>query len=53
MLVNIYENVATLKRRGRSLKETIDAKPTAAYDEKWGQFDITPALFTKLVYEGV
>ena len=47
------ENVAKLKRQGRSLEEAIAAKPTAAYDEKWGQFVITPALFTKLVYEGV
>jgi glyoxylase-like metal-dependent hydrolase (beta-lactamase superfamily II) len=53
MLVTIYDNVTKLKRQGRSLDETIDAKPTAAYDEKWGQFVITPALFTKLVYEGV
>jgi glyoxylase-like metal-dependent hydrolase (beta-lactamase superfamily II) len=53
MLVTIRENVTKLKRQGRSLQDTIDAKPTAAYDEKWGQFVVTPALFTKLVYEGV
>jgi hypothetical protein len=27
--------------------------PTGAFDARWGQFLITPALFTKLVYEGV
>jgi hypothetical protein len=53
MLVAIHENVSRLKRQGRSLEDAIAAKPTAAYDEKWGQFVITPALFTKLVYEGV
>jgi glyoxylase-like metal-dependent hydrolase (beta-lactamase superfamily II) len=53
MLVGIRENVATLKRQGRSLDEIVAAKPTAAYDEKWGNFVIGPALFTKLVYEGV
>jgi hypothetical protein len=53
MLVAIHDNVATLKRQGRSLDETIAAKPTAAFDAKWGQFVITPAFFTKLVYEGV
>ena len=31
----------------------IAAKPTAAYDAKWGQFVISPDLFTRLVYEGV
>jgi glyoxylase-like metal-dependent hydrolase (beta-lactamase superfamily II) len=53
MLVTIREKVATLKRSGRSLDETIAAKPTAEFDAKWGQFLITPALFTRLVYEGV
>jgi glyoxylase-like metal-dependent hydrolase (beta-lactamase superfamily II) len=53
MLVAIREKVATLKRSGRSLDETIAAKPTAEFDAKWGQFLITPALFTRLVYEGV
>ena len=53
MLVAIRENVAALKRQGRSLEEIVAAKPTAAYDAKWGQFVIAPAFFTKLVYEGV
>ncbi len=53
MLVGIRENVAALKKQGRSLDETVAAKPTAAYDAKWGQFVIGPAFFTKLVYEGV
>lgn len=53
MLVAIRDNVSNLKRRERSLEAVIAAKPTAAYDAKWGQFVITPDLFTKLVYEGV
>lgn len=53
MLVGIRGNVAALKKQGRSLEETVAAKPTASYDAKWGNFVITPALFTKLVYEGV
>ena len=53
MLVAIRENVAKLKQQGRSLDETVAAKPTAAFDAKWGQFVITPAFFTRLVYEGV
>src|SRR5215475_12463207 len=53
MLVAIHDNVARLKQQGRSLEETIGAKPTAAFDAKWGQFLITPALFTRLVYQGV
>ncbi len=53
MLVAIRENVARLKKQERSLDAVVAAKPTAAFDAKWGQFIITPALFTKLVYEGV
>jgi hypothetical protein len=53
MLVAIREKVASLKKQGRSLDETVAARPTAAYDAKWGQFLITPAMFTGLVYQGV
>jgi len=52
MLVAIRDNVAKLKVEGRSLDEIIAAKPTAAFDAKWGQFVISPALFTRLVYQG-
>ena len=49
MLAAIRENVGALKREGRSLDDTIAAKPTAAFDAKWGRFVITPAFFTRLV----
>lgn len=52
MLVATHDNVAKLKQQGRTLEETIAARPTAAFDEKWGQFVIKPDLYTKLVYEG-
>jgi glyoxylase-like metal-dependent hydrolase (beta-lactamase superfamily II) len=53
MLVAIRENVSRLKRQGRSLDETVAARPTAAYDAKWGQFLFNAAAFTGLVYAGV
>jgi glyoxylase-like metal-dependent hydrolase (beta-lactamase superfamily II) len=53
MLSTIREKVASLKKQGRSLDETIAAKPTAAFDARWGNFLITPATFTALVYQGV
>jgi glyoxylase-like metal-dependent hydrolase (beta-lactamase superfamily II) len=53
MLVTIRHNVATLKKQGKSLDDVIAAKPTAAFDAKWGQFLITPAAFAALVYQGV
>jgi glyoxylase-like metal-dependent hydrolase (beta-lactamase superfamily II) len=53
MLVAIRDNVAALKKQGRSRDETVAAKPTAAFDAKFGNFVIDPAFFTRLVYEGV
>jgi glyoxylase-like metal-dependent hydrolase (beta-lactamase superfamily II) len=53
MLVDVRDRVAVMKKQGRSLSEVVDAKPTAAYDMKWGQFLVTPAMFTGLVYAGV
>jgi glyoxylase-like metal-dependent hydrolase (beta-lactamase superfamily II) len=53
MLVAIRGNVAVLKKQGHSLDAIIAAKPTAAFDDKWGRFVIDPALFTRLVHEGV
>ena len=53
MLVAIRDNVAKLKKEGRTRDEAVAAKPTAAFDAKWGQFVIDPGFFTRLVYEGV
>jgi glyoxylase-like metal-dependent hydrolase (beta-lactamase superfamily II) len=53
MLVGIRKNVAALKKQGKSLEQTIASKPTAAYDAKWGQLVISPALFTSLVFRSV
>ena len=53
MLVAIRANVAALKNKGLSLEDIIKARPTAAFDAKWGQFVIDPGFFARLVYEGV
>lgn len=53
MLVAIRDKVAALKKQGKSLSEVIAAKPTAAYDAKYGNFVINPDFFTKIVYEGL
>jgi glyoxylase-like metal-dependent hydrolase (beta-lactamase superfamily II) len=53
MLVGIRDSVAALKRQGRSRDETMAAKPTAAFDAKFGNFVIDPGFFTRLVYQGV
>ncbi len=53
MLVAVRSNVARLKREGRSVDEVVAARPTAAFDGKWGRFVIDGDLFTRLVYAGV
>jgi glyoxylase-like metal-dependent hydrolase (beta-lactamase superfamily II) len=53
MLVAIRANVARLKREGKTLAETVAAKPTAVFDAKYGDYLISPAFFIQLVYMDV
>jgi glyoxylase-like metal-dependent hydrolase (beta-lactamase superfamily II) len=53
MLVTVRDNVVALKSQGKSLEDVIAAKPTAAFDDKWGRFVIDSKFFTKLVYDGL
>jgi glyoxylase-like metal-dependent hydrolase (beta-lactamase superfamily II) len=53
MLIAVRDNVARLKKEGKSLEEVVAAKPTASFDAKFGGFVIDPAFFTRLVYAGV
>jgi hypothetical protein len=38
MLVTVRDKVVALKSQGKSLEDIIAAKPTAAFDDKWGRF---------------
>jgi glyoxylase-like metal-dependent hydrolase (beta-lactamase superfamily II) len=51
MLIGVRDNVARLKKEGKSLDETVAAKPTAAYDEKFGA--PRASAFVGCVYQGV
>jgi glyoxylase-like metal-dependent hydrolase (beta-lactamase superfamily II) len=53
MLVGIRDNVFNLKSQGLTLDRIVSARPTEKYDQKWGKAVISPAFFTKLVFEGV
>jgi hypothetical protein len=53
MLLSVKENVSKLRRDGRSLSETIAAKPTAKFEAKFGKFVVDPAFFTELVFVDV
>ncbi len=53
MLQGSRASVAALKQQGKSLEEAIAAKPTSAYDAKWGKGFVAPPVFVTLVYQGV
>ena len=53
MLVTVRNNVAALKSQGKSLDQIIAARPTAAFDAKWGNFVFNGSQFTKMVYDGL
>ena len=53
VLATIRDRVSALIAAGKSLAEIVAAKPTAAYDAKWGTGFINGEFFTKLVYKGV
>jgi glyoxylase-like metal-dependent hydrolase (beta-lactamase superfamily II) len=53
MLVATRDSVARLKQQGKTVDEVIAAKPTAAYDDKWGKGFVNPPTYLHLVYQGV
>jgi glyoxylase-like metal-dependent hydrolase (beta-lactamase superfamily II) len=53
MLVTVRNNVAALKQQGKSLDEIVAAKPTAAFDAKWGNFVFNGDQFIRMVYAGL
>ena len=52
LLIDARSKIAALKKEGRSQREVLAARPTAPYDEKWGQL-VPPNLFVRTVYAGV
>jgi len=53
MLRDVRDKVASLKKQGRSIQETIAACPSSIYDAKWGVGLVPSAAFVALVYAGV
>jgi len=52
LLAAVRDKVAALKKQGKTLDEIVAAKPTAAWDAKWGGGFMSPRMFTGLVFEG-
>jgi glyoxylase-like metal-dependent hydrolase (beta-lactamase superfamily II) len=50
MLTTIRDTVGRLMQEGNTMDQVIAAKPTRAFDEKWGKGFLAPDQFAKLVY---
>lgn len=50
MLTAIRNNVDRLMKEGKTMEEVVAAKPTQAFDKKWGQGFLPPDRFAGLVY---
>ena len=50
VLTACRDKVKELKMQGKSLKDTVAAKPTAEFDDAWGKGLIPPDVFTTLIY---
>ncbi len=50
MVSGVRDKIAPMVSAGKSLEDVIAAKPTTAFDEKWGQGFIPPEGFVKIVY---
>jgi glyoxylase-like metal-dependent hydrolase (beta-lactamase superfamily II) len=53
MLAGVRDRVKPLVTQGKSLAEVQAAKPTAAYDEKWGKGFLKPDTFVAIAYESL
>jgi len=53
VMAELRGKVAALKKQGRTLAETLAAKPGARTDEEWGNGFINPTRFVTSVYQGV
>jgi glyoxylase-like metal-dependent hydrolase (beta-lactamase superfamily II) len=53
VLVFAREQVAALKKQGKTVEEAAAAKPLARYDATWGAGFMKPEAFVALVYQGV
>ena len=49
-LTTIRDNVSRLMKEGNTMDQVIAAKPTQAFDKKWGKGFLSPDQFAKLVY---
>jgi hypothetical protein len=50
MLTQVRDKVRQLAKAGKSEDEIVAAKPTAAFDARWGKGPVSPDAFVRMVY---
>jgi cyclase len=50
MLVTIRQRVGDQVKKGRTVEQVLDTKPTLEFDERWGKGFISPLAFTQRVF---
>lgn len=50
MLTEIRDKISRLMKQGKTMEEVVAAKPTGAFDDKWGKGLLSPDRFAALVY---
>jgi cyclase len=50
MLATVHERMQALMRDGKTMEEAVAAKPTAEFDELWGQGFFKPEQFVAMVW---
>jgi len=53
MLDTIHKAIATLIVSGNSVEQVVLAKPTAQFDDKWGNAFLKPDTFVKMLYDSI
>jgi glyoxylase-like metal-dependent hydrolase (beta-lactamase superfamily II) len=53
MLDDVSQKVTSMIEDGKTLEQIQQAKPTAAYDERWGRSFFTPEQFVSFVHAGI
>lgn len=53
MLAAIRTNVQALVLQGKTVEQVVEARPTKAFDDRWGKFFLNGEQFTRLVYQSL
>ncbi|WP_165228942.1 MBL fold metallo-hydrolase [Aquisphaera insulae] len=53
MLATVHDRLARLHDAGKTLREAIDARPTADLDPTWAHGFFTGGMFTRIAYDGL